>query len=340
MTAFVAALFLSCSGGDDNPELREREIYILGRLNVNGQEQPVYFKDDERIELPSFPGERVFLNNITVSENDQVTISGNRFDGQRSPVYWTDNQLFEPNLAGRSFGSSAGHVEHQGDIYVYGNVEAPGGNVQACYWKNESLVLLESNFDYTEATGLAFVNGSIVVIGYAFVRSLGNVPVFWRDGVVNQLRVGSSRNISPSDIEVSGNDFYVLGMGTNNDFEVVIGVWKNEELTEFTRPESNMVSHYLQIVGPEQDVQFSLTYTDQANTVGYYANGSDKIVESTFDHLFSIQNFTVAGNDTYILGSLFDGSGFSPPYMWVNGATFDFDWPERFEVADLFIREP
>ncbi len=331
-TTLIAAigklLIISCGGSDDNPEqLPRRDIYILGRAESSSTgDFPVIYRNGEFAGggFGATPGKRVFPVEITVSEDSSVTVSANRFDGESEPVFATDNQLFFPDLGGGSSGRLRGHIEHNNTIHAYGNITNQDGDIQACYWVHQRLVLLESNFDNTEATGMAVVDGSIIVTGYAFVRNVGNIPLYWRDGELNQLRIGDSRGMYTNDIEVVGSDIYILGSGVNNNFEVIIGIWKNDQLTEYLRPEINMVTQDLELIGDE--IRFDIAHSDPANLVGYYADGQDEIFESNMQFSFSVTDLEFSSNgDAFILGTVVNGSAIPTHRLYMNGEVMEIE---------------
>lgn len=166
------------------------------------------------------------------------------------------------------------------DVYVAGQKDN-----QACYWKNNQPVLLESGgISGPVANKIVVVNDDVYVLGIgANTNVLEAVPMFWKNGVLTNLKTSLSTDAeqvtSITDFEVVGNDVYFVGYTKKTiiDFEdYSLFYWKNNTPT--------LVHHYggyaqnqARIKVADDSVYITGTNSDNGNTSGqidgYYVDG-------------------------------------------------------------------
>lgn len=192
------------------------------------------------------------------------------------------------------------------DVYVAGQKDN-----QACYWKNNQPVLLESGgIEGPVANKIIVVNDDVYVLGIgANINLLQAVPMFWKNGVLTNLRTSLSTDAeqvtSITDFEVVGNDVYFVGYTKKTiiDFEdYSLFYWKNNVPT--------LVHHYggyaqnqAKIKVTNNTVYVTGTNSENANTTGqidgYYANGTFNPIANSI-----LTGLAVDSNTIYTFGSL------------------------------------
>ena len=117
------------------------------------------------------------------------------------------------------------------DVYVAGQKDN-----QACYWKNNQPVLLDSGGIMGPVANKIIVkNNDVYVLGIgASTNPLEAVPMFWKNGVLTNLKASLSTDteevMSITDFEVIGNDVYFVGYTRKTivDFEdYSLFYWRN-----------------------------------------------------------------------------------------------------------------
>ena len=228
LAAVFGLLTTTLSCGDDDggtPAIAEPTVYIVGtELLEDGTTDIHYYVGDQ---MTTIPGNGNFMISIGITaDGSDVYVSGNIRDNVgNSAAYWKNGVLNPLNNAGGFDSSTAGHEFWDGDIYVYGSVQRPTGE-QAVYWKNGQEVILESQYSRTRATGMALVNGKVMVAGWAAISGVGSIPLVWEDGVVRQLPAGNTRGVRPLEMEEHQGDFYVYGFASGRDRQPVLCIWK------------------------------------------------------------------------------------------------------------------
>lgn len=192
------------------------------------------------------------------------------------------------------------------DVYVAGQKDN-----QACYWKNNQPVLLESDgISGPVANKIVVVNDDVYVLGIgANTNVLEAVPMFWKNGVLTNLKISLSTDAeqvtSITDFEVVGNDVYFVGYTKKTiiDFEdYSLFYWKNNTPT--------LVHHYggyaqnqARIKVADNTVYVTGTNSDNVNTSGnidgYYANGIFSPIPNS-----TLTGLAVDNNTVYAFGSL------------------------------------
>ena len=208
------------------------------------------------------------------------------------------------------------------DVYVAGQKDN-----QACYWKNNQPVLLESGgIEGAVANKIVVVNDDVYVLGIgANTNILQAVPMFWKNGVLTNLRTSLSTDAeqvtSITDFEIVGNDVYFVGYTKKTiiDFEdYSLFYWKNNVPT--------LVHHYggyaqnqAKIKVANNTVYVTGTNSDNVNTTGqidgYYVNGVFNEIPNSI-----LNGIAVNNNDIYVYGTL-DGTNYYKNITTNSGTT-------------------
>ena len=336
---------LSCGDDDGGPAPEvEPTVYIVGtELLEDGTTDIHYYVGDQRTTIP---GNGTYMISIGISADESdVYVSGNIRDNVgNSAAYWKNGVLNPLNNTGGYQSNTAGHTFWNGDIYVFGSLQQELGNEQAIYWKNGQEVLLESQFNRTRATGMALVNGKIIVAGYAVISGVGSIPLIWEDGVPRQLSAGNTRGVRPLDIKEHQGDYYMYGLASSrSEREPVLLLWKNGVLTEINRNNMESVPD-IEITGYNGDIYYLIQeVTATGRNFLYSRNGEDVIFVSDAQDAVFLSAMDVANDKVYVAGNLQtqnpNGGFIIQPQIWFDGVEqLDYVWPDFFQVFDMYVR--
>lgn len=166
------------------------------------------------------------------------------------------------------------------DVYVAGQKDS-----QACYWKNNQPVLLESGEIFgTVANKIIVVNDDVYVLGVGVsTNPLHAPPLFWKNGVLTNLKTSLSTDaeevMSITDFEVIGNDVHFVGYTRKTiiDFEdYSLFYWKNNVPT-LVHNYGGYAQNQSRIKIANNDVYVTGTNSDNGNISGqidgYYTDG-------------------------------------------------------------------
>lgn len=185
------------------------------------------------------------------------------------------------------------------DVYIAGSK-----NGQACYWKNNQLVLLNSgSFTSYSATKIIVSNTDVYVLGYGLIENSSAHSLVWKNGVVTDLRVAlgdAGHFASVVDIQVVGNDVYYVGysytspLDTNNPSKLVY--WKNNVMTVVTDfPNFAFSEARIKVVNNDVCILASNNHSTQIQ--GYFLNGAYTAIPGS-----SSYNLTNNNGQIYIYG--------------------------------------
>lgn len=166
------------------------------------------------------------------------------------------------------------------DVYVAGQKDN-----QACYWKNDQPVLLETGGTMgTIANKIIVVNDDVYVLGIGISETSAlTFPMFWKNGVLTNLKASLSTDaeevMSITDFEVMGNDVYFVGYTRKTiiDFEdYSLFYWKNNIQT-LVHNYGGYAQNQARIKIANNDVYVTGTNSDNGNISGqidgYYTDG-------------------------------------------------------------------
>ncbi|MBA9073733.1 hypothetical protein GGR22_001859 [Flavobacterium gossypii] len=161
------------------------------------------------------------------------------------------------------------------DVYVAGQK-----NSQACYWKNNQLVLLDSGgITAPTANKIIVANNDVYVLGIGVgTTTTETFPMFWKNGVLTNLKTSLSTDgeevMAITDFEVAGNDVYFVGYTkrriiTFEDYS--LAYWKNGVKT-VVRDYGAYVQNYPKIKAVNNTVYIAASNTGALTLNGYYTN--------------------------------------------------------------------
>lgn len=190
------------------------------------------------------------------------------------------------------------------DVYVAGQKDS-----QACYWKNNQPVLLDSEGVFgTNANKIIVVNDDVYVLGVGVsTNPLQAPPLFWKNGVLTNLKTSLSSDteevMSITDFEVIGNDVYFVGYTRKTiiDFEdYSLFYWKNN-IPTLVHNYGGYAQNQSRIKVADNIVYVTGSNSDNGNVNGhidgYYTNGVFSDVSNSI-----LNGLAVNNNEMYAFG--------------------------------------
>lgn len=174
------------------------------------------------------------------------------------------------------------------DVYVAGSKDD-----QACYWKNNQLLMLDSNgLPSTYATKIIVSNGDVYVLGRGGTSTV-MYSLFWKNGVLTNLNTAfNAVSLDINDFDVIDNDVYIVGYANNipaNGYN--FGYWKNGVRTILNNNTPDYNPSYIKVLN--NDVYTTINFPTQ----GYYIN------TTYYDTPNKTNNgLTNYGNEMYVYG--------------------------------------
>lgn len=197
-------------------------------------------------------------------------------------------------------------VTNSVDVYVAGQKDS-----QACYWKNNQPVLLESEGVFgTIANKIIVVNDDVYVLGVGVsTNPLQAPPLFWKNGILTNLKTSLSTDteevMSITDFEVIGNDVYFVGYTRKTivDFEdYSLFYWKNDIQT-LVHNYGGYAQNQARIKVANDNVYVTGTNSDNGNISGqidgYYTNGVFTEISNSI-----LIGLAVNNTEVYVHGTL------------------------------------
>jgi hypothetical protein len=194
------------------------------------------------------------------------------------------------------------------DVYVAGQK-----NNQACYWKNNQPVLLESGgITAPTANKIIVANNDVYVlgIGAGTTTTLETPPMFWKNGVLTNLKTSLSTAdeevMTITDFEVVGSDVYFVGYTkrriiTFEDYS--LAYWKNGVKT-VVRDYGAYVQNFPKIKAVNNTVYIAASSTGALTLNGYYTN--NVFTEIPFA---TVTGLAKNNNEVYVYGTA-NGGGY------------------------------
>ena len=187
------------------------------------------------------------------------------------------------------------------DVYVAGQK-----NNQACYWKNNQPVVLDAGeIEGTAASKITVTNNNVYVLGAGISSTISAaVPLFWKNGVVTNLRTSLSTAdeevVAISDYEILENDVYFVGYTKKTviDFEdYTLAYWKNGVKT-VVHNYGGYADTYSKIKVVNGNVYITASQFSSQNVNGYYVNAAFTAVPDAI-----LGGLAVHNNEVYVYGS-------------------------------------
>lgn len=188
------------------------------------------------------------------------------------------------------------------DVYVAGQKDN-----QACYWKNNQPVLLNSGgIEGPTATKIIVTNNDVYVLGIGVgSTTLETFPMFWKNGVLTNLKNSLGTNeeevVSITDFEVDGNDVYFLGYTKKtliafDDYS--LAYWKNDVKT-LVHNYGGYAHNYSKIKIANNTVYIAASDNGTETINGFYVNTVFNEIPNAV-----INGFAVNNNEIYAYGAL------------------------------------
>jgi hypothetical protein len=219
------------------------------------------------------------------------------------------------------------------DVYVAGQK-----NEQACYWKNNQLVMLDAGtFLGTESIKIIESSGDVYVLGRAYPSGGNNygASLLWKNGVLTNLSAlyfnqTLNNALIIDDLDVVGNDVYLVGYTKDwSTGEFSLKTWKNNIATDllnnntsnvFNKPCSiKFMNNNVYVTTPDAGIYVNTTFQSVTNGIELkgiaiknnneiYVYGSNSITNSVY---YKNLNTNVESNNSIIQNVeklLFDGN--------------------------------
>lgn len=187
------------------------------------------------------------------------------------------------------------------DVFIAGAVNLVGDQWRACYWKNDSICMLDEN--YSVAHDILMLNGEVVAAG-----KYDGKPCLWRNG--KRTLLDAKRNGEVKAMGVRNGKLYLVGQlyETQTDFRAFL--WTEGEMS-FLNEDKGYASD---IAFSENDVYISGMDSEKPC---YWRNGRKVELSNHFGHGYGIE---VVGDDVFVGGEYRpnDGGYFLGGY-WKNG---------------------
>jgi hypothetical protein len=155
---------------------------------------------------------------------------------------------------------------------VVGLIRKNGGNFQAVYWKNGTLVPLTDGTQYANVYKIIASGTDIYITGCE-----GPVAKYWKNGKPVNLNDGSKVNAATS-IAISGSDIYVSGF--ESDGINIAKYWKNGVPVNLTDGIKYATTTCIVVYGPdvyvtgaEQSSPYSIISGASKYVAIYWKNG-------------------------------------------------------------------
>ena len=193
------------------------------------------------------------------------------------------------------------------DVYISGYLTYDPDSaiyIQAVYWKNNQLVMLQNNSRNSAATDIYVSGNDVYVSGYiSYGRT--SAPVYWKNGILNLLPLQNPSVIKSGialKIMVVNNIVYVVGTEYYAGQDVM-KIWQNGIATNLTSEENNAFPNDMDISNGNVYV---VGYEKQADTAlnVFENNWKNNIVQTRIGNSTSVLNgIKVIGTDIYTVGT-------------------------------------
>jgi uncharacterized protein YjdB len=262
--------------------------------------------------------------------------SGNAF-----PVVWVNNQaqnlLTQEQIDNGVWGgANSVFVAENGDIYAAGyDSDNPDSACGGRVWKNGQpyLGFYDSNYVETNVRSIAVSGVDVYAAGSATDLNWSDVPMLWKNGVIQSLENNSS-NSSAYSVAVSddGNDVYAAGYAMDGDTYLNSAIlWKNGEATILNQT-GNAQAFSVAVSG--SDVYVAGQYTDENWNIYavIWKNGVMQPLEIVQGSYPQVTSSVASGEDVYVAGYYLDEDYATNSIYWKNGVAHTLGEGEAWSV--------
>jgi hypothetical protein len=296
----VGMIAASCKK-DSNAPSGPPYIYVAGYSSNGSNNVATYWKNGQRVALPSPDGGPGNATSIALSGSDvyvagssSKTMSGPSVTASFEATYWKNGQAVSLPVANTWSAISALALAGS-DIYLAGYTTPStlnGLSPTALYWKDGTNAKL--NYPLTDTNGqvtsIALSGADVYMGGY----DLPLRAVYWKNGFPVPLNFAGINGIA-----VSGSDVYAVGFDNAygpggislGGFDAVY--WKNGAITDL----GNGVANAIVVSGTDVYIAGYLNINSQQVAV-YWKNGVPAILQK--GQAFAI---AVIGSDVYTAGN-------------------------------------
>jgi len=163
------------------------DIYVAGILG-NTRDTAVYWKNGIITPYLSISDDGLH-SGMSFSGADLYSVG--KFGGKA--IFYKNRQITYLENNYNTYSAATGITIIGSDVYISGLIFDPIGNINAVYWKNGALTILEKKYDSAIANGIAVAGNDVYVIGTVHENST-YTPVYWKNGVQQQLSPSGSGN--------------------------------------------------------------------------------------------------------------------------------------------------
>jgi|GEM_PF-3553712 len=188
------------------------------------------------------------------------------------------------------------------DVLIAGAIDAGGDRWKACYWKNDSIRILDEHLSF--ANDIVVMDSKVIAAG-----KYDEKPCLWKDG--KRILLDSDKNGEVKAIGVHNGVLYLVGELYETPTNFRAFVWTDGKMT-FLNDSKGYAS--------DIDFEGQDTYISgmDAEKPCFWKNGKKTVLSETFGHGYGIE---VVGNDVFVGGEYrpTNGGYFLSGY-WKNGS--------------------
>jgi hypothetical protein len=320
----ISVLFLilfSCAKDDTNSEPKNPEVDVFvadnkGNVFKNGSK--INFNVKAAIQIDGIGVRGMVFENSKIFQYGSYTSNGST----DRACYFQEGNIKPINYLADKEGRVTSLQVIGNDVYTVGFYNTP--NIRSIFCKNGEL-LKEITGEYANVTIIDFqiVGTKVFFIGYDSGGGNSKSKLWVYD--LNNLNTGelsstnyslaSNGSVSLYDLEVVGNDVYVLVSEVRGSGSKAI-YWKNEIKTEFQSNDLYSFAYKIKIVN--NDVYAAgETLNSGSNVVAKYWKNAIPITLSNNETVgYESRGIAINGTDVYNVGS--QNSNPTTPKLWIN----------------------
>lgn len=200
-------------------------VYVVGTGWGGSHDVALYWKNGVKHVLTPQSDyglmESLIATSIVISGND-VFIGGSE---DRIAKYWKNGVVHELTDSTENAWVNAIAVS-QGNVYAAGGYASHYsiGDLDAAYWKNGTRMTAESSVS-SLIRDISISNGDVYAVGYNEISG-ERKPVYWKNGILNNISYEGEGILTASGIHVNNSDIHIAGVQGKKGI-----YWKNGETT-------------------------------------------------------------------------------------------------------------
>ena len=299
------------------------DVYVAGSEWNGTKSIAKYWKNGTSVSLTD-GNNNALATAIAISGSD-IHVIGYEIIGNITIAQYWKNGI--PVFLTNGYSRATAIAIYGNDVYVAGYEYTGNGSVANKFWKNGTPITLTGN---PPAAAIAISGNDIYVAGnendgneYSYIDEMGNTATanysvikYWKNGTPLTLSNGSN-NAYATDIAISGNDVYVVGLEQIGN-DRVTKYWKNGVPVTLTN--SGSIENGIAISGSDVYVAGSGSHGYGVVAAKYWKNGTPVILPTNGrePHATDIAIFR---NDVYVAGFDYDygRTNTSVAKYWKNG---------------------